>query len=359
MTIQGELEEDFGCKVVDEPYKITPLFSGEAKPPSTLYTLPRRAPEPPAVTPCLEIISNPTSPIDINPDSRMFGKNSSSTPTRRLRKKALSDVTHPVTVKPVSPSTASSIRPTWGSLKSPKSPKSPKSTPTTAGGAPPRPTHTTSDADGSRGSISSSIQFDTAFMPLTTEIPTDSLLASDLFEQLEFSKRGSIMFGGKRSALGPLAQKPAEKASVPATTRDAHDAPGSLSRAIGGDGASSTVPSIRVLSVDVERESQKVRSLYDSTESVDWNEGARASTLVEHPGTAEDAPSTGEENAAYGFLDFDPVRVTFSGADRIYLFQALKSVKSSFFFRRGKSASHAYTPFQYANVGSLFVAATR
>jgi hypothetical protein len=40
------------------------------------------------------------------------------------------------------------------------------------------------------------------FSPLTTPIPTDSLLDEDFLEQLSFSKRGSLMLSGKKAVNG-------------------------------------------------------------------------------------------------------------------------------------------------------------
>ncbi|KAH8907014.1 hypothetical protein BR93DRAFT_937931 [Coniochaeta sp. PMI_546] len=330
VTIQGDVDEEYVYhKLGDEPYPIRPLFAVDEKSlkvvprvsPSTLpplYTLPRRAPTPPelpAIPSQTDIILLPglestcTSPTDTKPEGRKFGKSlslsSSWGPPKRLRKKNISlsvDASKP----PVSPSTPSSILHTWGSLRGPKSP-------TTAGVPPPRLHQTKNSAfDASRGSISSSSQHDgKTFLPLTTEIPNDSLLSEDLFEQLEFSKRGSIMFGAKRL---PSVSSPSMQ--TPSATHDSHH--DSAARAPARDGASSAVPSIRVLAPDVERESQKVRSLYDSTESVDWHDGGRVSTLVELPQAAVDDPSSrGEQNDPYGFLELDPVCITFYGADSL------------------------------------------
>jgi hypothetical protein len=337
VTFQGDLDEEYVYqKVYDEPYPIKPLFVVDEKQltvvprvsPSTLpplYTLPRRAPTPPklpAITSHTEVILLPglestcTSPTEAKPESRVFGKSlslsSSSGPPKRLRKKNISVSTADASKPPVSP-TASSILHTWGSLRGAKSPKSP----TDAGVSPPRPHQTKpADLDGSRGSISSTFnQHDKAFMPITTEISSDSLLSEDLFQQLEFSKRGSLMFGGKRSLFG---SSPSSMQTPGDNRDDASHATTSAARAPAGDGASSTVPSIRVLAPGVERESQKVRSLYDSTESVDWNDGGRASTLVELPqATVDDPSSRGEDNDPYGFLDFDPVRNPFVSTDRL------------------------------------------
>jgi hypothetical protein len=60
------------------------------------------------------------------------------------------------------------------------------------------------------------------------------------------------------------------------------------------------VPSIRVSSMDVERESQKVRSLYESGDDLNWEDGGRVSFVERLEPTAE-VPSEEEENVVYGF----------------------------------------------------------
>ena len=65
-------------------------------------------------------------------------------------------------------------------------------------------------------------------------------------------------------------------------------------------------PSIRVISVEAERESQKVRSLYETTGGLNWEDGKRPAS---HDGRLEsqvDVPSNGDENDAYGFLEHNP-----------------------------------------------------
>jgi hypothetical protein len=44
------------------------------------------------------------------------------------------------------------------------------------------------------------------FSPITTPIPTESFLDDDFLNQLTFSKRGSVMFGGKKAVNGHLRQ---------------------------------------------------------------------------------------------------------------------------------------------------------
>jgi hypothetical protein len=44
------------------------------------------------------------------------------------------------------------------------------------------------------------------FTPIATPIPTDSLLDEELLDQLSFSKRGSMMLGGKKAVAGHTRQ---------------------------------------------------------------------------------------------------------------------------------------------------------
>lgn len=68
---------------------------------------------------------------------------------------------------------------------------------------------------------------------------------------------------------------------------------------------SPSVPSIRVSSIDVERESQKVRSLYESGDDLNWEDGGRVSYAERLEPTAE-VPSEEEENVVYGFQLYLP-----------------------------------------------------
>ncbi|KLU85338.1 TBC domain-containing protein [Magnaporthiopsis poae ATCC 64411] len=137
------------------------------------------------------------------------------------------------------------------------------------------------------------------FLPITTAIPTDSLLEDDFLTQLTFSHRGSVMFGGKR-AVGKPHPHPAQSASPPvmepaaatATTSTATSAP---SIAV----AMMEMPNIRILAVDMERESQKVRSLYGPDEEEGgWVHGGPGSSFTDRPEPIAEVPSDGEVNAA-------------------------------------------------------------
>lgn len=178
---------------------------------------------------------------------------------------------------------------------------------------------------------------DSDFTPITTSIPEESLW--DDFNTLSFSKRGSLMFGGKSdplslfsmayygdSSITPPRELPktaAATATVLAATETTDPtavtpgagsvgAPATSPAAIPSDAATNTkpsapdldespsVPSIRVVSMDVERESQKVRSLYESGESLDWQDGGRGS-YCERLEPTKEVPSDEEENVVYGF----------------------------------------------------------
>ncbi|TVY56023.1 TBC domain-containing protein, partial [Lachnellula suecica] len=90
------------------------------------------------------------------------------------------------------------------------------------------------------------------FSPITTAIPTDSLLDADFLNSLSFSNRGSVMLGGKKAINGH-------------------------SRLYGGRRQPSfsmlASPSIKVLSDELEKESQKVRSMYEQGTDFDWQDG--------------------------------------------------------------------------------------
>lgn len=152
-----------------------------------------------------------------------------------------------------------------------------------------------------------------AFAPtINTNIPQGSL---DDLEDLSFSNRGSIYFGATRaisaskSSLNPdfmdkfteprAAPRAPSSPVVGASDRRPHTADSKRSRPRPSRDAA--MPEIRVMSEDTERESQKVRSLYESTDLVHWEDGApgrRSSELLEPPA---EVPIDGEGNIAYGF----------------------------------------------------------
>ncbi|KAK1761358.1 hypothetical protein QBC47DRAFT_289309 [Echria macrotheca] len=143
-------------------------------------------------------------------------------------------------------------------------------------------------------------QADSDFVPaITTSIPEDGLW--DDFGNLSFSKRGSLMFGAKTDPFGmrlmgitksssdnnnvapaPATDAEEEKPVMMTATTEDNKAHAALAPAPAPAPTTTTlldespsVPSIRVVSMDVERESQKVRSLYESGEGsgLDWQDG--------------------------------------------------------------------------------------
>lgn len=98
------------------------------------------------------------------------------------------------------------------------------------------------------------------FSPITTPIPTDSLMDAEFLDQLSFSKRGSVMFGGKKAVNGQARQNLGRR--QPSFSMLAS-------------------PSIRVLSDDLEMESKKVRSMYEAGSGLDWEEG-RFQSMDDH-----------------------------------------------------------------------------
>lgn len=236
------------------------------------------------------------------------------------------------------------------------------------------------------------------FSPISVSIPTDSLLGEDFLTNVDFSKRGSLMFGGKRAVpreimaeqSGQLAadvvEKPPRafplvKSKRPddrrdgvepkpvATTDPVKDADNEATKDVAADNVkniahdsgrdaaneapngvanvkdAATIEAIndepngapkdadtkdtsahpshdtadspndatdvppatprsptntRVLSEDVERESQKVRSLYEVADTIDWRQGAPPSG--ERPSSTPGGPIEDGKHDTYDFL---------------------------------------------------------
>jgi hypothetical protein len=158
---------------------------------------------------------------------------------------------------------------------------------------------------------------DARFAPLAISIPTDRLLEDDFMTTLSFSNRGSIMFGGRRA--GPLGLDGANDTgrgdafasapSAPSTPTHARSGSASVDRfdSYTSANASNPVlraplppPDIRVLASDVEKESQKVRSLYGVGDAINWEDGARHSYCEPLEPTPE-LPAEEDGNDSYGF----------------------------------------------------------
>ncbi|CZT06898.1 related to Rab6 GTPase activating protein, GAPCenA [Rhynchosporium agropyri] len=94
-----------------------------------------------------------------------------------------------------------------------------------------------------------------AFVPITMEIPTEEFLDEDLLTTLAFSKRGSVMLGGKKAV------------NSQARTNVGRRQP-SISMLVS--------PTIKILPDHVEMESQKVRSMYEQGSNWEWEVGANS-----------------------------------------------------------------------------------
>lgn len=154
---------------------------------------------------------------------------------------------------------------------------------------------------------------------------------------VSFSNRGSIMFGkrgnGGHGDTGLGLQNYTSTDAQPASLDGAMDidacvdpsSPASLSKAPSSATQSSVAttlteradsqanavaratvardlippPDIRVLAADVEKESQKVRSLYQSGEAINWEDGERHS-YCEHLEPTPEVPVEEDENDSYG-----------------------------------------------------------
>ncbi|TVY26487.1 TBC domain-containing protein [Lachnellula hyalina] len=116
------------------------------------------------------------------------------------------------------------------------------------------------------------------YSPITTTIPTDSLLEADFLASISFSKRGSILLGGKKGINGHA--RPQGGRRQPSFSMLAS-------------------PAINVLSDDLEKESQKVRSMYEQGSSLDWQEGkysGNAELNIEEENPLEEALPTNTSN---------------------------------------------------------------
>lgn len=132
------------------------------------------------------------------------------------------------------------------------------------------------------------------FSLITTAIPTESLLEEGFLNQLSFSKRGSVMLGGKKAVDGHLRPNVGRRLDAPQicsrnTTNMMLRQPSFSMLA---------TPTVKVLPDDVEKESQKVRSMYEKPTNFDWKQGASAPnspTSTSAPADKEDGDK--QENA--------------------------------------------------------------
>ncbi|KAK2597956.1 hypothetical protein QQS21_005872 [Conoideocrella luteorostrata] len=214
---------------------------------------------------------------------------------------------------------------------------------------------------------STSLDLAAQFAPLEISIPTDHLLDDAFMTGFSFSKRGSLMFGGKRATMQPpvdVATDDDLSSSAPAAplaggngdndeddlgssrtnnnnnnnknsnsnnsniiinninnTEEMPPPPPSLSQTVSNvpstERASSSMtaadavvrtppsvhkppPDIRVLSPDIEKESQKVRSLYETGDAINWEDGARFS-FCEHLEPTPEVPAEEDPLDPYAF----------------------------------------------------------
>ncbi|KAK2677149.1 Rab-GTPase-TBC domain [Fusarium oxysporum f. sp. vasinfectum] len=158
------------------------------------------------------------------------------------------------------------------------------------------------------GTTTISSNNDLPFVPLDVSIPCESLLDDAFMNTVSFSNRGSIMLGAQDAAAidGAIKQhtmsidsSSSTSTSTNADTDESNDMNNSVKGA--GDGSPQglmSTPDIRVLAADVEKESQKVRSLYTVGDGSHGEPGKRHSYCERLEPTPE-VPS--EEN------ELDPV----------------------------------------------------
>ncbi|KAL6885217.1 putative TBC domain protein [Trichoderma longibrachiatum] len=180
------------------------------------------------------------------------------------------------------------------------------------------------------------------FAPLGICIPNHSLLEDDFMATLSFSNRGSIMFGGRRAgALGLDGTNDVAgggNVSAPSTPTRSHArssstsvdrieslaaaaaaaaAPASPSASASASNPSlvpraQPPPDIRLLASDLDKESQKVRSLYGVGDAINWEDGARRSYCEPLEPTPEvpaedDGNDSRETELAGGLEDWEDV----------------------------------------------------
>ncbi|KAK7430641.1 hypothetical protein QQZ08_002933 [Neonectria magnoliae] len=175
------------------------------------------------------------------------------------------------------------------------------------------------------------------FIPLDVSIPSDSLLDDDYFlTSVSFSNRGSIMFGAQdgpaldsqkppptpedgrttpapTTPTTPASQSPARPSSdtVDTDNNDKH------AEAAVSPGALMSPPDILVLAADVEKESQKVRSLYAVGDGPHGEPGSRRSYCERLEPTPE-APSENDDDPAPASLAPAPVALDYGSSSSLH-----------------------------------------
>ncbi|KAG6097025.1 hypothetical protein E4U30_001020 [Claviceps sp. LM220 group G6] len=200
------------------------------------------------------------------------------------------------------------------------------------------------------GTLSATPDLAAEFAHIAISIPTESLLDHDFMTGFVFSKRGSLMFGGKRATMSVQSVDGADAAApLSDNTADSQPPSGVESNGVQGNGVESfsvkgssndadtarpstreatavpeaivaptppppsrspykpihhqSPPDIRILSPDIEKESQKVRSLYENSDAINWEDGARFS-FCEHLEPTPEVPT--EEDSHVSARDASP-----------------------------------------------------
>jgi hypothetical protein len=175
-------------------------------------------------------------------------------------------------------------------------------------------------AHASNNASSAISDSDTQFSPLSISIPTDSLLDDAFMAGFSFSKRGSLMFGGKRATMpsdGATDLSTSAAALADGNNNASEERPASLDRTISDEASherpspslsaadtshraaiAHPIPDIRILSPDIEQESQKVRSLYQTGDAINWEDGARFS-FCEHLEPTLEVPAEEDSQDPY------------------------------------------------------------
>ncbi|CAM1503974.1 Fc.00g015650.m01.CDS01 [Cosmosporella sp. VM-42] len=316
---------DARSETISKVRSMTPPPAPAQSPEPTSSAIPSSDPPPKSASP-----KTPRSP-------RKLVKSMSSQSPSRFRTKSLSEVVHSVTQpmesllrgSPRSTNSAAKARTSSdgsgstsankGGPKHPESPKSAKSS--KAKGS----SHFWSRSRSSSKSDASIVS--ECYVPIDVAIPTDRLLEDDFLNSLSFSKRGSIMFGNQSIPnFDDMDQRPLDQPTTTTTCDNGRTTPTTPTRTTSKTASNSLPrssvessntnttpdmqqatkeapalmppPDIRVMEADVEKESQKVRSLYTAGDGPYGETGTRHSYCERLEPTPE-APS--EEN------DNDPV----------------------------------------------------
>jgi hypothetical protein len=241
-------------------------------------------------------------------------------------------------------------------------------------------------------SLSSTDNSHSSFAPLAISIPTDSLIDDAFIDNISFSKRGSVMFGGQRALsldsaemeANPISDNADAQAAAPSV--DTAQALGSTSlplpRPVSGASSSeqpstgeenrganspsepsrdepaippppstpapsaptpsqthkeyAPTPDIRVMAADLDSESQKVRSLY-AVGDANGDGGSKPSSRGGPIASVAEVPVEEGEINSYGFHECHGVSRIVPSADRRTTPQAKRSprpVRKFFQIRR-------------------------